>query len=388
MGRLKYILVLVFTLGVLGVKSQGLSLKQADSIATLRYMAGSWRELIGYADTVTAAGIDYPKLHLQVGYAHFSLGNYSGALQQYNKANAFDPHNDTARYFSYLCNLYLNRGPEAYFHAGYLSPGALQREKLSTFGLIQAGLESGVKIPGNKYRYNATYNRVSLSNRLGSKLVLDQSLAYFVQPVRYREFRSTEISDDVQKEYYGKLTYTFLDKLSLIAAYHYFNTGFRQTTYRNNAGLTGIKFTSAYFDLQADMDFSHISGNNYMQYDAKLEIYPLGNLNLYTISESTVKKGLTNNSVFSQLAGVKVTKNLWAEASATFGKLDNYFEYDALYVYNAVDATTFKAGATLYYQLSRHLQVYVNYTAEKKENSIGNDNYNQTSLTGGATWKF
>ncbi len=380
---------ILFHLSATTANGQDLTFPKADSVSAAYFMAGNWQQVISFGNEALGSHIDFPHLRMRMGYAFFSTGNYSGALGQYQKVLANDAGNDTARYYAYVCNKYLNRDAEAYYHAARLDSLTLKSEKLSPFGLVQAGLETGIKNPDNSYRGNAFYSRISLSNRLGYHLVLDQSLAYFNQPITIRETQRQQINtSDAQQEYYGKLTWSVFNKLQIIGAYHYFNTSYQQTTYKNNAGLTAIKYLGSYFDIQADVAFSNINGNNFMQYDSKLTIYPLGNLNLYTISGFTVADATHINYVFSQLLGFKAAKNLWIEGFATFGKLDNYFEYDALYIYNAIDVTTFKAGATLYYQAGKHALLYLNYTDEKKTDAIENINYNQNSITAGITWKF
>jgi len=218
-------------------------------------------------------------------------------------------------------------------------------------------------------------------------------VVYFTQPVSFIETSTKETvvfqnTTDEQKEYYAKITGTITNKLSIIGAYHYFNTSYLQKAYNNNAGLAGLKFVGNYFDVQADVNFSRIDGNSYTQYNGKLTVYPLGNLNLYSITGYSYQQATTPQSITSELLGFKAFKNIWIEGSATIGKLNNYFEYDALYIYNAIDITTFKTGCTGYYQLNNHALLYLNYTYEQKDDTIDGFNYNQGSITGGVKWKF
>jgi hypothetical protein len=388
MGYRKYVIAGILALSTIAVKAQTLTFQQVDSTSYALYTAANWQKLADFGDKAVEANIDFPLLRLRMAFSNFMLGNYSGALIQYEHVLASDANNQTAHYYSYLCNSYLNRDAEGFRHLKYVDTTTLNNEKLSPFGLVKAGVETGVKVPGDKYRGNATYSRVSLSNRLGWRLVLDESVAYFSQPITFLPTATVKSTTDSQIEYYGKLTFSLSSNLMLIGAYHYFNTSYLQTTYGNNTGLIGLKYAGNYVDLQADVNFSNISGSNFMQYDGKLTTYPLGNLNLYTITTFSSAQGTTTQNIFGQLLGFKLSNKFWLEGSATFGKLDNYFEYDALYIYNAIDVTTFKGGATLFYQLNKHAQLFVNYTYEQKTDATENINYNQNSATGGFTWKF
>jgi len=396
MGYRKYVIAGILALNTIAARAQTLTFQQVDSTSYALYTAASWQKLADFGDQAVEANIDFPLLRLRMAFSNFMLGNYSGALSQYQHVLASDANNQIAHYYSYLCDTYLNRDAEAFYHAKYLDTATIKSEKLSPFGLVKAGIETGVKVPGDAYRGNATYSRVSLSNRLGWRLVLDQSIAYFNQPITFKTTvtktgnSQTAITstNNSQIEYYGKLTFSISRNLMLIGAYHYFNTSYLQTTYGNNTGFVGLKYVGNYVDLQADVNFSNISGSNFMQYSGKLTTYPLGNLNLYTITTFSSAQGSSTQNIFGQLVGFKLSNKFWLEGSATFGKLDNYFEYDALYIYNAIDVTTFKGGATLFYQLNKHAQVFVNYTYEQKTDAIENINYNQNSATGGFTWKF
>src|ERR1035437_7853320 len=145
----KYVLTILFTIAFLLGKAQELTFQQVDSTSNAQYMAGNWRSLIALGGQAAKSNIDFPRLHVRIAYAYFSVGNYSGTLQQYQQVLVADSRNDTARYLSYPCNSYLIRDAEASYHASFLDTAFLKSKQLSSFGLVAAGLEGGIKLSGS-----------------------------------------------------------------------------------------------------------------------------------------------------------------------------------------------------------------------------------------------
>lgn len=403
MAYTKYLLTAVLAWCVIGTRAQSVDYQQADSTSYALYQTGNWHELITFGQNTIVAGTDFPTLRMRIGYAELSTGNYSAAIIQYNEVLNKDSYNETARYYLYLCNLYQNRYNQAYYYAGHLDTATLNQENISRWGLIQAGLETGLKSPDNSLRGTGSYTRVSLSNRLGWRLLLDQSVVHYHQAIHYRRENNfpfiNQPTDNVsgslfnnsirQLEYFGKLSYTPVNRITVFGTYHYLHTDYKEKSYHNNLEVAGIKYAGAYYDMQADADFSRMNDTSVRQYNLQLTLYPLGNLSFYTISRASVLQQSGNtNAIFNQLAGFKAFKRTWLEGSVAFGKLNNYAEADGLYIYNALDITTFKAGGTAYYQLNKHVLFYLNYMYERKKDYYRTAKYNQHSITGGLTWKF
>jgi hypothetical protein len=401
MANRKYFLTLLLLAGWYIARAQTISFQQTDSTTYARYVAGDWKGLVEFGNTAVNAGVNYPVLRLRIAYAQFMSQNYSGALAQYQHVLNEDSQNQTAHYYSYLCNQYLGNSNAASYQAGYVDTVTLNKVPVTKCGLIQAGLETSAKISANNNRGTGSYTRASLSNRLGWKLQLDQSVAYYNQSITSNNPVAVQIPggplvnqggtvtfSDSQFEYYAKLGYSVNSNLILLGAYHYLNTSYGTSSYQNHIGLIGLKYSAPYFALQADANFSSITNTNVQQYNGQLSVYPLGNLNLYTTSRISVQSGDVQQTIFNQTLGFKVIKQLWLETNAGFGKMDNYLEADALYVYNAIDITKFKAGGTAFFPLGGHAVIYLNYTFEKKQDFYLNTNYNQHSITGGFTWKF
>lgn len=387
MGKLKYTfsVLLVAVFGFANGQTRGY--QRVDSTSYSLYLSGNWVQLKSYGKEAVNTGVDFPLLRLRLGYAQFITGNYTGAIQQYRQVLKRDASNQTANYYTYLSNRYLNREDAAARQLALLDDSTFSA-KPSSFRLINATLENSVKYSANPFRGTANYARMEFVAQLGSRFQLDQSVAHFVQSINFRR-RNALINNSVKEyEYFGKLTYSLSSSISLFGAYHYLNTHYRQSLFHNNLGIGGLKYSSGNTIWQADADLGKISGTFFQQYNAQLTVYPKGNLNLYFITRSSLLQQGGGKFVFSQTAGTKIWKHFWVDANVTLGSLQNYLESDGLYVYNAIDITKFKTGGTVYYDLGNHVGLYLNYTLEKKNDLYRDTYYNQHSVTAGLTWKF
>lgn len=383
-------MILVFVVFTANLKAQVNNIQASDSTSLELYNRGDWKQLIKYRDqTLNTGRADFPGLRLRIGYAFMMTGNYKQALKQFENILSKDTYNQTVRYYAYLCNKYLNNDLSASYNAAYLQ----NKNGLSSFGLIDAGAESSVKINTDINRDNATYSRISLSNRLSWRWQLEESLAYYNQTIfklgNYDGYGNSVHAADQQKEYYAKLSFAISNQLTLMGAYHYANTKFETTTDNSNLGLLALRYNGTYVDLQGDINFGRLDDKQLQQYDAKLTFYPFGNFNLYTISRGSDQHLNSNDHfIFNQAIGFKVIKNTWLESTITIGDQDDYLDADGLYIYNAIDKTTFKYGETLFYQLGAHSQLQLSYVYEKKDDTYQSLNYVQNSVTLGFLWKF
>jgi hypothetical protein len=388
----KLTILFALLLVTLAARAQDNKFAMADSSAEKLYNAGDWKQLITFVNQCTADSVDSPFLRFKVGYAYMLTGNYKAAIGQFNRVLLKEPNNNTARLYNYYCNTYINNNNAAFYNAGYLDKETLRGIKLSPFGLTDATLESSIKLPANNERDNGFFERAGIGLRLSWRLQLDQSFLFFTQRIfrsRFIDFKNQTGRTDRQAEYYAKARYLLVKNLTLLGAYHYLHTSYRSNINQSNLGLFGIKYDTRYVDLQGDINFGKLIDKTLKQYDAKLDFYPLGNLNLYTMSRASVLNlSGVNTFIYSQSVGFKVLDKTWLETAATFGNQDDYLDADGLYVYNAIDPTKFKCGENVFYQLGNHALLNLNYFYEKKTDVYRAVSYNQNSVTLGITWKF
>jgi len=388
--KLTIIFVLLFA--VLVAHAQDVGLVVPDSTVDQLYNAGNWKQLINFVNKTVTDSTDSPALHFKVGYAYMLTGNYKAAISQFNQVLVKEPQNTTARLYNYYCNTYINNNSEAFYNASRLDQETLRGVKLSPYSLTDATLESGIKLPANNERDNGFFERAGIGARLFWRLQLDQSFIFFTQNIfrsRYIDYKNQTGRTDRQTEYYVRAKYALAKNISLIGAYHYLHTSYRSNINQSNLGLFGVKYDTRYIDLQGDINWGKLIDKTLKQYDAKVDFYPLGNLNLYTMSRASILNlSGVHTFIYSQSVGFKVLDKTWLESAATFGNQDDYLDNDGLYVYNSIDPTKFKCGESVFYQIGNHALLNLNYFYEKKTDIYRAVKYNQNSVTLGITWKF
>lgn len=392
MQSIKLILVLL-AVSITGIVNaqQPTAKDEVDIKSYALYEKGSWKELLQYGKTVTKSGQDFLLLRLRMAYAAFMIGNYSEAILQYDVVLREDGENATAHYFKLLCRKYLNQSELAGAEVKHLSRETIDELKLKKVAITKAGTEVSYKMTDYAPRENGLYAAVNASLQLGWNVTMYQSVALFNQTISEPKFIYVTDSNHIainQKQYYNRTTINLNSKWQIKLAYHYLHTPFNNYNYDNHVGLLGIKYTSAYYDVQADAIVSRLTDTTRQQYDATLGLYPFGNLNLYFFSTGSLRT--YNGSAFNlkQVVGFKVMKYTWLEFNGTFGKFTNLAENDALYIFNAVDRNTIKAGTTLYVNPSQHIILHAGYTFEQREIYKSSTLFNQHSITGGLTWKM
>ena len=389
MGYQKYLLIVLLCGLPLCLRAQNKPFAAADSTTDSLMTAANWKAVVAKGNYYIANGADYTGLRLKIGYAQFMLGDFSEAIKDYTVVLKNNPNNQTARYYLYLCYKYLDNEALAGAQLAKLDSNSVKLLHAGRNGLVSIGLESSFKIADDPYRGNASYTQFDISNRLFSKLQVFEAVSYFGQYIYDFHDRKWRQNIDRQSDYFLKLSYPLFDKVTLIGGWHYLYTDYETDKYHSNLFTGGLNYATPYFNLQGDVDAGHLMADNVTQYNGRVFVNPLGNLNLYFISGvSYLHENASYNFIFAETAGFKVLNGLWLESSATFGNLDDYIEADGLYIYNTFDATKLKLAETGYIELNEHLMLHLSYTYEKKQDDVQKINYNQDSITAGILWRF
>lgn len=388
----KRLLVIFFTFIFVAALAQPKeSVEDVDAHSLELYNQARWKELITYAKDKIHTGIDFPLLRMRLGYAYFLQGKYAQSLIQYNKVHKDEPQNQTALYYVYLNNIYLNNNNEARYYASKMSEASKKSLAVKELKLSNVETEFSYKSTNTIRRGDANYLRLGIGLNLGYKLELQQSGALYNQtidepgmiPLGVFNFQNINIQ---QKEYYAKASFTAVKNLSLVGGYHYINTPFNNLSYQNSVLFGSIKYTTPFIHLKAIANTATVSNKSYTQFDISASTFPLGNTKLYTISRGSIND---SNFIFTQILGAHIIKNVWLEGNATFGAYDVLLDNDALYLYNDIDRKKLKYGASIYAQITKNMMFSFNYTYEEKSKyGVNNFIFNQQNFTGGLQWKF
>lgn len=386
----RYLMILLALLNVGRLSAQELSFDSVNNRSYQLYESGQWSELRQFGKEAIAAGHNFLNLRLRLGYAAFQQGNYVAASREYAAALQQDSYNTTARYYTWLCQVYLNQTERSGFASTRLDPSTRTQNKFAGTRVLQVALETSGKFTETTVRGDGLYSRLEAKIRLAPNWHLDQAVAIYNQTISEPLLTAVQNNQSIpvnQREYYGRLTTNLRSNLQAKLAYHYLYTPFNNFIYNNHLVLAGLRWYGHYWDVQADVVAGEVTGEMQQQVNLQLMYYPLGNMNLYGITTGMFRNrtGETGTNL-KQVVGARILPNTWLEGNATLGEFSNLVENDMLYVYNAIDPNQFKGGATLYYAPGKW-GFQLGYTFEQRQLFGRNTFFNQHSITGGVSWK-
>lgn len=367
-----------------GIKAQQTKVQEkADSISYQYFLANQWNELIHFGDSTIKSGIDFKRLRQRMGYAYYAKADYYHSQKQYEKAYKFDKKDADTNLYLYFCGLYLANETYARFHAGKLSEKVQAYYGIKPVKIIDAiDVEYNYKIAENDTRSNPEYMRAGINTKLGYRLNLYQTFS------NYKQYVNSTVPT-IQNEYYANLSIAISQHNTINLAYHYLNTAVDTSIFPGNLVFAKYHLTVNRFDFGLSGSLLNNSMGNFGQLGFQTGISLPGKLYPYLKSSvyQMVETG-NNRLIFSQSVGALFFKTLWLEGNITLGNLKNYADMNALYIYNSLDATTFRSGATLFWYAGKKFTFFANYTFDKKHIDETNTNYNQHSFSGGLIWKI
>ncbi len=379
----RYIILAFFCLPLLGFSQAKLGFQKADSLSYQYYLQGEWNKLITLTNVAFNEGVDSKFMRQRAGYAYFMTGDFTSSGIQYEKALGFDRNDEFTK--EYLYYSALNSGSEnTRLYAGKLSDEAKKKLGVKRFNPVDyVDTEFSLKTNQTTTRSNQNYYRIGIQSDLGYNFSLYQGFSYYDQIISNVLTR--------QPEYVAIIKWNLISSLQIKGAYHHLFTNVGNLSYPGNLGLLAISTHLNRFTFEANASLLKASSVLTKQIGLQAGIVIPGRSNIY-LTGSLVGKSESKSlkSIYSQTAGLKISKNLWTEGNITIGDLKNYNTFNALYVYNSVDPSVFRSGISLIYFIGKHLSVLGNFTfdQQKMSNSTNNNYYYQYSYSGGLKWKL
>ena len=406
----KFIIIPLLFVSMLAKAQQPISFQTADSITYQYYLKGDWEKLVNFGEEAIKQDIDFKNLYKRIGYAYFAKADYYSAQKQFAKALSFDSSDLDTRAYLYYCGLNLGDKTLADYHANKLPVETQKKIGIKSFKFIESvDAEYNYKANDDSLgiRSNPSYYRIGIRTKLSNRLKLYQAVSQYSQTV----------NDSVptnQTEYFATLNWSISSHTAIDLGYHYVSTKVNTTIFPGNMFFAKLSTSINRFQFDINGSILKNANDTCIQFGLSVgytfpgtaNIYLKSSLNgLIQSSKTTIKPleltstgmyalkdTVTYRPIFTQTIGGQVFKSLWVEASITLGNLKNYNDNNGLYLYNSLDATTFRTGLSLFYNLNRNITLIGNYTYDKKqiENTITkiNTNYNQHSFSTGIIWKL
>ena len=162
----------------------------------------------------------------------------------------------------------------------------------------------------------------------------------------------------------------------------------------------------SHFVFTMNTSYSNLNNGKQMQNGFTGVYYPLGNLNLYFISDfnyiSSKDIGIENfenNWVVTGKGGFKLSEPVWLEGSFTYGDIKNYNESNAFIVYNNTEVIKRRFEFDIIWLINKNFEFsarYQNFLVEHKYYTYTNpfnyttstNNFLNQTIIGGLKWTF
>lgn len=410
------------------------------------YMKSKWKEVIDVGETALNSGLDFYYLRMRLGISFYQEENYMSAIPHFEKAVSFQPKDTLALeylYYSYLfsgskseANILANKlsyslkkkigytAPE-FFTGAYTEGGYSFNQDYK--GKKNNGFKGNQDISGTQNVFkNETYLNLSLIHSLGDRVsifhgynnIVVNSLRQFDDLAGVKKEFDASVK---QSEYYFNLGIYMGKGFNFTGAIHYLNVKINDVEPPDSLNLPFRNITTASKQLVGTIGISKRIGHTELGYSALVSNlnygkqfqntftfvwYPLGNMNLYNVSNFVFHSNKANDSsdnvtrfIFDEKIGFKVAEKLWLEAVLTAGSIFNYSEGNAFIVYNNTDIIKYKVGFNIISPVSDNVELSFRYLLLSQDYDVTTTNSNNITTTktnnilihkliGGIKWTF
>jgi hypothetical protein len=386
-----YIILILFYIGARAYCQTDLNFQSVDSITYKYYTSGDWSNLISFGNKAIESGIDYKYLRQRLGYAYFMTGDFVRAYRNFEKALQYDSYDAFTLAYLYYINLDLVKPETSGYYASRMSVSDRKSYNVNSSKAVEnIDLELSLKVPSTTLRSNPLYLRFGLGSRPWPRLGLYQSISAFNQYITVRYPSQIIEYSNRQYEYYGIIKYALLPKFQIKAGYHFLYTDYSSLITYTNLSYFGMTTDIGLFNINLDGSLSDNSKETVIQGSLKAGFLIPGRANFrLTSGVSLVNQNNSTEIIYNNRIGFRLNQRIWMEGDVEWGNMNNYNDYDALYIYNSVDPMTFKSGLTTYFLTRDRITIWINLGTERK-NYYETDlyNYKQFSFLGGLRWRL
>lgn len=443
MRKIIYISILVFLLSKLIHGQETKTEWNLEKKTFELYSQKNWKELIYWSKKAINEGHDYFYMRMRLAIALYETHNYQRALIHFKKAHEFNSKDPYVLEYLYYASLFSGRKKAALDVSREFSSslntriihGQIPKFQIAGLGLqtVFSDLETSEDlisgVPRDQYgsqlfRNNFTKINLGFSHKLSRRFSLyyqysllienrfffyqDNSTAYYIPKQKLYEnqiylsgniYLGSDFNLYASANYLpGKVAETISDR----GQSYFYAPGYR---YNDFTGNLAIFKDFSYVSIGLSATFSHLQLNNYTQEGIFIQLYPLGNLNLYLTGVYHLKQQLANGqfsdngSFYEYKLGFKIFKPLWLEIEGASGDLLYASTQLGSLVYNNPNRVNSTLGGSFLIDLNKNnlwLKLSYNYsditsrfyTEDNLPVDLNTIHYNIHSIFGGLSWNF
>ncbi len=416
-----YKTAITLTLMLFFVLTQGKAQKNDfayyDSLTYKLYLDKDYRQLIKKGKEALDAGIDYYYLRMRIGIALYEQKKYRLAVPHFQKALSFSD-NDIVREYLYYATLWGGEPLRAQKQVKDMSEalkyklGFTGKKALST-AIDMASLIRTSDVPaefdfptsdaGSQIIPRRFFNMsLSLGHKIGDGAAMSHMLTYLHnnnEKYTYDQSYNPAPNDPYypynsdfntnQYQYYlgtsilpgktwnlvlGGQIATFSTPVYEYADYWFRGQtqyGYTQSTYWDFDFALSGSLVKNFRRASVEVEMAIMSMNNVFSFQPSgiINLYPLGNLNLYTRSRFSYSIKNGSGTFFQeQKLGFKLVKHLWLEGTYFSGNVSGFTLDNSSMFYNGLEEINSMAGGRMIIPTNKKFSLSLGYQNRKMTN--------------------
>lgn len=442
MSRKRIILTASLFIHLTLFSQENSSYREIDSLSYKALVDNDWKEGRKIAKLASKEEISFYYLFLRIGVLAFDNENYDEAVYNFEKANQMNPKDTLCQeylYYSYLlggqvdvAQRFASLQDKSFHEKVNYQVKVLESIQISSLTLLADNMDvnkgkvilsSGNSYVGSLLNGNVYGYSFGIQNKLGRKIrLINQFTAYSTnsESVESFTFNNFKVSRPYQnKQYQYNLVASYLTDNNIYIGFGYAffktNTDYSyteydtisydwvtndiSTAYSNNLFNVSISKKLKYIQPRLELGYVDLYDVKQYQIEGDLTYFPLGNNKFYSqTSFAFLSRDESNQQVFTEKIGVKITDKIWIDVSGRFGDLFNYQNANGLVVYNSADRVKRDLGVFCNFYLKK-LDVSLGYSNQLRSGAYYNYNYlgevttsiynyNSNNIITAIKWKF
>lgn len=392
------------------------TLADIEDLSYRMYLGREWSRLLHYCEHTFENNVDYYYLRMRAGIAAFELGQYRRAALHLEAARNFDGSSQVALEYLYYCYLYTARPEEAARLSLDFDESLKQKTNtISSWPLMSAGAESGVKSVKQAGYENGYYSGLNLAHSLRRKASLYHMATYYTQ--REQRFNVQQV------QYYIRTIVPLEKGYRITAGIHAINMLLQTPTYsavtvsgtfqpitpggnlgppqpgqstRHETVMVNSQSVSAIGALTLSKEtprFGFSIGTSAALLDTVIQTQGVAGINFYPLQNNKITLGAnvyfhsedfyTPDLAYSPFITLAPSKRFLITATYFANTGNNISEYNASLVTNSIDYTLQRWSLTLSAALSEQAWIFFSYGNESKKHITKGFGYTYTNLSGG-----
>lgn len=435
---MRTILISIFLLlSFTSIVAQNLSLEQVDKQTYDSFFNKDYKTTIQIGNDALKQGIDFYFLRYRLGVSYYENKNFEKAITHFEKAKSLDASDPVLLEYLYYSYLFAGRNEQAnilaatfseelktkikykptLFKSVSLETGMLFTDNFDTFKNLD--LKSGNSSGKGTFYTDVLFGNIQVSNQFSPKFKLQNIFSYVsntsndIIQVTVPNTKNDVFTNKSNYFQWNAIASYFVKNWTINGGFGYYNSSYTYyaspiqrpgfpprplaastANTSNFSGSVSLSKRFKYIEPSLGVSYTNLQSSNTISTEASLTYYPFGNTKFYGNSKlGFVSNANDNNSIFTQLLGVQISKKIWLEGFGAFGNHQSYISDNGLQVFNTPNQINWYAGSNLNFYFKK-IDFSLGYGIQERESSYlsGQNeikyNYNYNLIKTKIVWKF